>query len=269
MNASWDYYDLAEDQLKAFTRSAVRTKIMLRLKDGGMTAGDLGEDLNMRTSTILHTIKEMIEDDIVMKEGTRYSLTNVGRTQTILLDELVAAIVLLKQHKEYWLNHDMRGIPDHLLAKIGMITHSKMITSDPTAPLSALNNFVKEIYKSNYICGVSSFIAPGFAEMINDSAKRGARIELILTQELYEIILKYQAELLASLQGFRNLSIYTIESNINIGFTVTESILALALCRNDGKIDLGSEIICTGNYAVWWGNELFKYYKGRSEKKAI
>jgi len=265
MNASWDYYDLAEDHLKAFTRSAVRTKIMLRLRDGGMTANDLGAEMNMRTSTILHKIKEMMEEDLVMKKGTRYFLTNIGKIQTILLDELVAAIVLLNQYKDYWLNHDLRGIPDHLLASIGMIIQSEMMTSDPLTPLNALDNFVKEVSKSNHVCGVSSFIAPGFAEMIDNCTKRGARIELILTQELYDIILNDQTEILANLHGFGNLKIYTINSDMNIGFTVTESILALALCRNDGKIDLGSEIICNGNYAVEWGKELFRYYKTRSD----
>lgn len=265
MNASWDYYDLAEDHLKAFTRSAVRTKIMLRMKDGGMTAGDLGAEMNMRTSTILHTIKEMMEDDLVMKKGTRYSLTSIGKIQTILLDELVAAIVLLDQQKDYWLNHDLRGIPEHLLANIGMLTHSKMITSDPTSPLKILDNFVKEVCKSNYIYGFSSFIAPGFAEMINDCTKRGARIELILTQEIYEIISNDQAASLTNLLEFENFKLYIINSDINLGFTVTESILALGLYRNDGKIDLDSEIICMGNTAVEWGTELFKYYKSRSE----
>jgi predicted transcriptional regulator len=265
MNASWDYYDLAEDHLKEFTRSAVRMKIMLRMKDGGITAADLGADMNMRTSTILHKIKDMMEEDLVMKKGTQYSLTSIGKIQTILLDELVAAIVLLNQYKDYWLNHDLRGIPDHLLANIGMIIHSKIMTSDPLSPLNALDNFVKEVSKSNHVCGVSSFIAPGFAEMINECAKRGARVELILTQELYDKILSDKAELLANLQEFRNVNIYTTKSDINIGFTVTESILALALCRNDGKIDLGSEIVCYGNFAVVWGKELYEYYKTRSE----
>src|SRR5271157_1489074 len=110
--SAWDYYDQAEDQLKAFTRSAVRTKIMLRLKEGGMTAGELEKEMNIRASTILHAMKEMSEAGLVSKRDISYSLTNIGTIQTILLDELVAAIVLLEQHEDYWLSHDLSGIPE-------------------------------------------------------------------------------------------------------------------------------------------------------------
>jgi predicted transcriptional regulator len=262
---AWDYYDQAEDQLKAFTRSAVRTKIMLRLKDSGMTAGDLGKDMNIRTSTILHMIKEMMEDGLISKKDAHYSLTSIGKIQTILLDELVAAIVLLDLHKDYWLNHDLSGIPEHLLANIGMLTHSKMITSDPTAPLRSLENFISEVSKSNCISGFSSFIAPGFAELIKGCAERGAKIDLILTDSILKIISEDQATLLANLQEFDNFKLYRFNSDINLSFTVTESQLALGLYRIDGGVDLGSEIICMGKAATEWGNELFKYYKIHSE----
>jgi len=230
-----------------------------------MTAGDLGKDMHIRTSTILHMIKEMIEDGLIIKKDAHYSLTSIGKIQTILLDELVAAIVLLDQHKDYWLNHDLSGIPDHLLANIGMLTDSKRITSDPTAPLKTLENFIAEVSKSNYIYGFSSFIAPGFAELIKDCTERGAKIELILTDSILKIVTEDQATLLANLQEFDNFKLYRFNSDINLSFTVTESLLALGLYRNDGGVDLGSEITCMGKSATDWGYELFKYYKISSE----
>jgi len=66
--SAWNYYDLAEDQLKAFTRSAVRTKIMLCLKDRSMTAGELDKEMNIRTSTILHSMKDLIDTGLVNKK---------------------------------------------------------------------------------------------------------------------------------------------------------------------------------------------------------
>ncbi|MDD4161681.1 MAG: winged helix-turn-helix domain-containing protein [Methanothrix sp.] len=264
MDGSWEYYDLAQDQLKAFTRSAVRTKIMLRLKDGSMTAGDLSAEMKMRTSTILHSIKEMMDDDLVMKKGTSYSLTSIGKIQTILLDDLVAAIVLLDQYKDYWLKHDLSGIPESFLKNMGMITRSKKITSDSKEPLKSLENFVKEISNSNYIRGFSSFIAPGFADLIHDCAKRGAKIELILTDEILALVSKDQSAHLTELQDFENFKLYRFGSDINLSFTVTESLLALGLYRIDGGIDLGSEIICIGDDAINWGEGLFEYYKRHS-----
>ena len=74
--SSWNYYDQAENHLKAFTRSAVRTKIMLCLKEGGMTAAELEKEMNIRASTILHAMKEMIEAGLVPihRKFTRFSI---------------------------------------------------------------------------------------------------------------------------------------------------------------------------------------------------
>lgn len=264
--SAWNYYDLAEDQLKAFTRSAVRTKIMLCLRDRRITAGELEKEMNIRTSTILHSMKDLIETGLVNKKGMHYSLTNIGKIQTILLDELVAAIVLLDQHAEYWQSHDLSGIPEHLLAKMGMLGRSQRITSDPASPLKSLDNFMQELSRAKNIRGVSSFIAPGFPEIIKDCVERGANVELILTDSILNVVSKEYFDLINSLRGANNFRLYHLDKNINIGFTVTEHLLALGLWRLDGTIDLaGGELICIGEDATSWGYELFEYYKDISK----
>ena len=76
-----DRYDLAESDLKSFTRSSIRTKVMLALMEKEMTAGELEKTIVIRTSTILHSIRDLIENNLVNKTARGYSLTNVGRMQ--------------------------------------------------------------------------------------------------------------------------------------------------------------------------------------------
>lgn len=263
---TWDYYDLAEDQLKAFTRSEVRTKIMLLLKDTMATSGDLEEKMGIRSTTILHSMKELINSGLITKKDGAYLLTNVGKIQVLLLDRLIGAIVLLEQQEEYWLNHDLSGIPEELLAKIGMLAYSERITSDPTAPLKSLEKFMQELSKSKDIRGVSSFIAPGFPELIRTCVKSGSNVELILTNTLLAKISEDSSSMGSDLLDYPNFKLYLLDRDINIGFTVTESLLALGLWRLNGTIDLaGGELICIGEDATVWGRELFDYYKSRSK----
>lgn len=260
-----DCYDLAIDQLKSFTRSSIRTQVMLCLMEGSMSAADLGNKLNIRVSTVLHALKQMIEDGQVNKSDLQYSLTNIGKIHSIHLDELTSAIVLLDRHKDYWLTHDLSAIPDYLLSNIGMLVHSQTISSDATAPLNSLDNFMVEVSKSEIFRGFSSFIIPGFAELVKNCAERGIRVELILTDAILKIVSTTQASSLMKLKDFDNVTLYHYGPAINIGFTVTESLLALGLYRTDGRLDLGSEIICIGKSATEWGNKLFEYYKKDSE----
>ena len=65
MQSTGDKYDLAEPDLKSFTRSSIRTKVMLTLLDGAKTVGDLERIMDTRASTILHSVKSLMESRLV------------------------------------------------------------------------------------------------------------------------------------------------------------------------------------------------------------
>jgi predicted transcriptional regulator len=94
-------YDLAEEQIKAFSRSGVRAKTMLCLKDGPKTASDLESLIGTRSSTILHSIKEMRDAHLIRKTESGYALTNIGNIQALLLDDLVSSIITLGENKGF------------------------------------------------------------------------------------------------------------------------------------------------------------------------
>jgi predicted transcriptional regulator len=71
MSSASDKYDLAETKLKAFTRSAVRTKVMLCLLEKELNAGELEKEMGLRATTILHSIKELSEEKLGHQEGQR------------------------------------------------------------------------------------------------------------------------------------------------------------------------------------------------------
>ena len=68
---SCNRYDLAEERIKAFTRSSVRAKVFLCLKDGPRTVRYMEKAIGIRTSTILHSIKEMIDVGLIKKNLQR------------------------------------------------------------------------------------------------------------------------------------------------------------------------------------------------------
>jgi predicted transcriptional regulator len=261
---AWDHYDQAEDQLKAFTRSAVRTKIMLILQEGEMTGSDLEEKMNIRLSTILHSMREMIDEGLVTKTAHGYGLTNIGKIQALLLDELVSAIAILEKYKGYWLTHDLSGIPTDLLAKIGLLSRSEMISGDHITLLRALDNFIAELKKSKDIRGVSPIIVPQYPEAIATAVMNGANVHLILTKNILDIVIKEYHDLLKDILPHKNLKLFYIEEDVNVAFTVLDDVVSLGLFRLDGEYDLGSDIFCYGSKAVIWGSDLFEYYRNKS-----
>lgn len=262
----WDRYEQAEAQLKSFTRSAVRSKVLLCLLNGEMTAGELEKEMGIRASTILHSVKEMTDADLVARGARGYVLTSVGRIQALLLDILVNTILTLDEHHDFWMTHDMSGIPPDLQGRIGMLAHSKVMRSDPADLLKSHEHFVSALTRSKEIYGVSPIIAPGHAEAISFAVKKGAHVELILTDAILKIVLKENRAVMKALIEFDNFELFRSDREIKVAFTVIDSLLSLGLCRHDGVYDLVSDLICEGDSAREWGMELFRHYRNLSEK---
>jgi predicted transcriptional regulator len=260
-----DKYDLAEDKLKSFTRSAVRTKVMLCLLAGDLNVRSLETELGTRTSTILHTVKDMINENLVAKTSQGYALTNVGRIQALLLAELMNTISVLEEHQDFWLTHDISGIPVDLQMKIGMLDQSDMVVGDSMALLKAQEYFMDKVLKSRKIWGVSPIIIPGYAEAMAIPIQKGAQVDLILTDTILKIVLKEYRDLMKVLMERDNFRLYRIKDDIKVAFTVTDADLYMGLFRLDGRYDIGQDLYCVGDGAVAWGLDLFKYYRDLSE----
>jgi len=264
MSAS-NKYDIAEDVLKSFTRSKVRTKILLCLKDGAKSTSDLEKEMGIRNTTILHAIKEMTDSDLVTRAERGYGLTNIGKIQACKLDEMIDFVLALEGHWDFWQTHDISGIPIELLNKIGKLTHSEIIASDHFDPLKTQNYFLKEIVNSKEIYGVSPIMMPDFPLLIATLVKKGSDVNLILTTDILKIVYNDYHDLIVELLAQDNFTLYRIDETVTTAFTVTDSILNLGLFRVDGGYDLGSDLICTGEDATRWGMELFNFYLEKSD----
>jgi predicted transcriptional regulator len=264
MSYACDKYDLAETKLKAFTRSAVRTKVMLCLLGRELNVKDLEKEIGTRATTILHSIKDLIEENLVTKVDQGYRLTNIGRIEALILEELLGTIVVLDRHWDFWMIHDLSDIPVKLQMNLGMLVQSQLIKSNPTSLLKSHENFLAELMKSKEIYGLSSIIASGHTEVISKAVENGARVELILTQEVFRGVLKEYSDLLKRLLQSDNFYLYVLKKEIKIAFTVTDSIVSLGLYRLDGGYDLVNDLFCEGETSHAWGMELFEYYRSQS-----
>ncbi len=261
-----DDFEMAEEQFKGFTRSAIRTKVLLALKDGELTAGELERLLKTRASTILHTVKDMIESGIVVKTLNGYRLTNLGRIQTLLLNKLLSALAVLEKHKDFWMTHDISAIPEELLVEMGMLNEGEIVSGDPAAILKTQEIFVSQLISSNSIYGVSPIIIPNYPRAIDTAVKKGAHVELVLTAPILDIVIKEYRSLLVDLLRHENFELYRLDEDVKAAFTVIDSSLSLGLFRLDGGYDIGKDLICTGESAREWGMRLFTHYKRRSKR---
>lgn len=258
-------YDLAEEQIKAFSRSGVRAKTMLCLKDGPKTAADLESLIGTRSSTILHSIKAMRDEHLIKKTDCGYALTNIGNIQALLLNDLVDCIITLGEHKDFWLSHEIGCIPVELQKDIGVLMHSEIISPDQANIFRCHEHYLERLRQANEIYGVSPITAPGYSEAIRQAVERGAEVELVITGDVLEIVSQRNPDLAATLLKFDNFRLYRLNDRVKVAFTVTDSILSLSFYRFDGSYDIDRDLIGSSEDARAWGMRLFEHYRQMAE----
>jgi predicted transcriptional regulator len=261
-----DRYDIAEDALKSFTRSKVRTKILLCLNEGAKSTSDLEKEMGIRNTTILHAIREMTDSDLVIRTDHGYCLTNLGKMQAYMLTDMIDFVLVLEKYGDFWLTHDISAIPESLLTRIGMLSKSEILEGDPADILKTQEFFISELRRAKVIRGLSPIIIPGYAEAMATAVMNGAEVDLILSKPIMDIVAKEHPEILKQLIDVDNFRLYRIDMDVTAAFTVTDSFFSLGLFRIDGGYDVGKDLNCVGGAAIAWGNGLFDHYLSKSNR---
>ena len=110
------------DMLHLTACSDLRRNILISMIEQDKSLGDLREGLKISSTTALHALKELEKNNLTFQQKNKnYALTNIGRIITLKLVDFSNAAEVMRKHERFWLDHDISGIPEHLMEKIGWL----------------------------------------------------------------------------------------------------------------------------------------------------
>lgn len=259
-------YDDVKEDLKLLTTSNIRSKVIISLNKGNKQLGDLRNELQLGSSTILRAMEKLKTSDIVTKNGNKYSLSPYGKLSAIKFENMLKSCYTIKNNKMLWLEHHIDGIPEYLLKDIGCLSDSIIIKGTPVDVVKPYTCFAEHFIKSNQIKCISPIFYNQYISLYKEVLKKGADLELMLTpmilDKLMETIGIDELKELISLYG---LKIRIIEEDTNIVFTVTEKFISLGLFSNEGQFDGTMKLFSFNPDSIKWGNKLFEYYLKKAQ----
>lgn len=255
-----------KDILHLTVCSDIRKNILISLNEHEKSLGDLRDGLNISSTTALHALKELETSNLTFqRESKIYTLTNIGRIMAMKLLDFSNAAEVLKKHERFWLDHDMSGIPDHLLLKMGHLKNSYIEKAPSTDIFKVYSNFIELLKKAREIRGVSSIFVPDYSIIFREIIlNRKIDTKLVLTEEVLKRLDKETLNEICNDKSTK-LELYISKQNIKIGFISTDSALSLGLYDHLGTYDWNQDLISNDKEAINWGYELFEFYAKKSE----
>jgi len=159
----------------------------------------------------------------------------------------------LEKHKEFWLEHDLSGIPEHLIKKIGWLKDSELIKDTDTEIFKAHTNYVNLLKNAKEIRGVSSIYIPDFESLYKELATEMIDVHLILSKDVIEKIDKTILNQM-NIGSNSNFNLSVMNMNLKAAISVTDYFLSLGLFRLDGTYDYSNDLISYSKEAITWGN---------------
>jgi predicted transcriptional regulator len=259
-----------QDTLRLATCSALRRDILIYLEKGKKPLSGIRDELGVSSTTAIHALRDLEKDTCVFQDEDRnYALTKIGELIALKLTDFIDAIKVLKKHQDFWLTHDLSGIPEHLLGKIGCLSNSNIVNIDALDIIKAHTTYLELLKTAKWIKGVSPIFSPDYPKVFEDLAKR-ALTQLVLTESvLRKVIDVVGSETIKSLIHNHHLEFFVTEEEIKVAFTVTDTFLSFGLFRPDGIYDTTRDLVSTEERAIRWGTELFGYYRERATKYGI
>jgi predicted transcriptional regulator len=241
--------------------SDLRKNLILSLNNGATTLAELREATGASSTAAIHALRELEKQNLTLQDGRRnYLLSSSGKIVALHLESFVKTVDVITHFGQFWLGHDLSGIPDDFLKSIGVLQESQLLTSTPTDVFKAFSTFVKLLEKAKVVRGVFPIFTPDLLDTFADLASKGTQIELVVTKEVRDTILELMGS--SDLKNVlkMNLKLFVVEKNPKTAITVTDYFFMLGLFRFDGSYDYSDELLSYSQHGIDWGRELFDHY---------
>lgn len=266
----FELYEFIHDDIKFILKSGIRLKILTSLADGSRLIREIKKEQDLSFATISNNMRLLQDRGLVTKVNDYYHISQTGKFQLNRVLDLMKSMAVTKDFEDLWLNHDLSGISEDLLLNIDVLRDSILIKADNKDVFKPYTEFYNVITSANWIKGISPFFNPADHDLFNDISKKGVKIDLILTDEVIEQIVKAikLKDLLKEINTVlnNNLTLWRYDGEIKVGFTLTDKCISLGLLNTNGSYDQNRDLINSSSDAREWGERLFDDYLSKSKK---
>ncbi|WP_449288744.1 helix-turn-helix transcriptional regulator [Methanosarcina soligelidi] len=246
-------------------RSQKRRDLLLLLGEEPRTMEEIKVLLDVSPTAILPQIKRLADSDLVIQKNGSYELTDMGEQVFKKVRSLVDVLCLVEKDN-YWMEHDLDGIPQYLLDRIGDIKDCNPIKADPSQIFEPNTELLDFFSSSRYLMVFSSFYRPEFLPLFLKLARLESDVSLIFTESVLEKFLHNYERKIRKFTTMDNTELSVCKDGVKIAeLIVSDRGMMISLFDDQGRF-YHEYMHCTEPQAISWAKELFDFYKSRALK---
>ena len=253
--------------LSLLTFSEKRRDLLLFLLEQPSTLSNIRKKFDVSSPEIAPRIREMESANLMYKDPftKMYTLTTTGRIIAKSFKPFVDMVGLIEKNEDFWNDHDLSGIPDHLLDRLADLKDCVFYVDRFENIYDSHKTFTDNIAHSSVIKGVSPIFFPSYPDFFAQLALKDVPTSLILTKSVFDKVTNEHDENMRAYCAAKYTELYLLDSS-KVAFVVTDVFFSLSLFFKSGNYDPRTDLICFDEKGIQWGNDLFDYYLSQAKK---
>lgn len=244
-------------------RSQKRRDLLLLLGEEPRTMDEIKVLLDVSPTAILPQIKRFTDSNLVIHKNGSYELTDMGDQVFKKVRSLVDVLTLVEKDN-YWIEHDLGGIPQYLLDRIGDIKDCNLVKADPSQIFEPNMELLNFFSSSRYLMVFSSFYRPEFLPLYSKLGRLDSEVSLIFTESVLEKFLHNYERKIRKFATLENTELFVCKDGAKIAeLIVSDRGVMISLFDSHGRF-YHDYMLCSEPQAISWARELFDFYKSKA-----
>lgn len=241
------------------SRSEVRTDVLQALAASPRPADALVSDRPFSKSGVYKALDELAGRDLVSQSGSVWELTSAGR---LVVDELERHQWLdaLVSHRDYWLTHDVSGLPDRFRRRLPVLRNAELLRNPENHPRYLEEYWVERMPDADRLWVGSRVISRPYADATTEQAGPNADTRLIHHGPLLEGFLDRHSIGVEEFVADRPADVDERVCALPCSFMLTDELFTLSLPLQDGEYDPDSVLVGRDEAALRFGRDFFEFY---------
>lgn len=244
-------------------RSQKRRDLLLLLGEEPRTMEEIKILLDVSPTAILPQIKRLTDSDLVIQKDGTYELTDMGE-QVFKKAQALVNILILLEKENYWVEHDLGGIPENLLNRLGDLNSCSLVETDPSQIFEPSTELLNFFSSSSSLMVFSSFYRPEFLQLYSKLGRLGFEVTLIFTESVFEKFLHNYERKIRKFVSMQNTELFICNDGVKLAeLIVSDKGMIISLFDRKGRF-YPDYMSCSEFQAINWGKELFEFYKSKA-----
>jgi predicted transcriptional regulator len=170
-------------------------------------------------------------------------------------------VLILLEKDNYWVEHDLSGIPQYLLDKVGDLKDCRFVKTGSSQIFKPNTELLSFFSSSRYLMVFSSFYRPEFLSLYSKLGRMKSEVTLIFTESVLEKILHNYEKKILRFATMENTELFVCNDGAKLAeLILSDSGMVLSLFDRNGRF-YHDYIYCSESQAINWAMELFEFYK--------